>query len=790
MGLTTTAMVLRAEARRRWPAWLSVALLAAAFAGVVTAAAAGARRTDAAYPQLLAWSRAPGLLVVSGATPGQAPLPRAALARLPQVAGVGYVRQLSLAGPVDLTLLVPEDGRIPGQVWGRKIVAGRAADPARADQAEASFVAAQDRHLHPGDRLAVVLRRRGGGTIRVTLRITGVEAAAAEFPPQLDTGPPDLWVTPAFWRAHQTQTLSFPEAAVRLRPGTANLAAAVRALTRLAGPGRVAGLDPLAAQTANTERSIHLQAVSLWLLAGFLGVIGVLTVGQLLARLSVAEALGYRTLRALGLGRRQLLVIGLARAAVLGTAAAAGAVVLAVALSPLLPVGLAALAEPHPGLAADGLVLALSAATTIVVTVAMAAPAAWRAARDHGLRSEAHPRREPLLALVTAGGSAPRMIGIQLALRAGSGPTALPVRSTITGAVIGVAGLAAALTLTASLGHLLAAPRLYGVTWDAVASPATDVPLTPVARLATRDPDVAGWSEGFSDGSVQIAGHTVDVLALGGGTGPALMATPLQGRLPRATGEISLGPRTLNLLHTRIGATVAVALDRGRPVPMRVVGSAVFPAFSDGLGLGQGGALPLAGLRALTDGQAGTAALPYDALVIRFRPGVDPAVARARLAAQLTPAGAYSLQGPPVPADLVNFGRVRDLPLLLGAALSALALLTVTHLLVTSVRRRRRDFAVLRVLGCTTAQLRASAAWQAGTLTVLALAIGIPLGILGGRLAWQAFAHYLGVLPVPAIPVSQFVLLVAAALVLALLVAAFPAQSAARTHPAHPLRAE
>lgn len=200
MGLTTTGMVLRAEARRRWPAWLSVALLAAAFAGVVTAAAAGARRTDAAYPQLLAWSRAPGLLVVSGAVPQLAPLPRAALARLPQVAAVGYVRQLSLAGPADLTVMAPEDGRIPGQVWGRKIVAGRAADPARADQAEVSFVAAQDRHLHPGGRLAVVLHRRGGGTIRVTLRITGVEAAAAEFPPQLDTGPPDAWVTPAFWR--------------------------------------------------------------------------------------------------------------------------------------------------------------------------------------------------------------------------------------------------------------------------------------------------------------------------------------------------------------------------------------------------------------------------------------------------------------------------------------------------------------------------------------------------------------------------------------------------------------
>jgi FtsX-like permease family len=790
MPLTATRMYLRAEARHRWPAWASVALLIAAFAGVVTAAAAGARRTDAAYPQLLAWSRAPDLLILSGFEPQMAPLPRAALARLPQVAAVGYTRQLSLAAPQGINLLAPEDNRIPGQVWGRKILAGRPANPGRAGEAEVSFAAAQDLRLRPGDRLTVVLRRRGGGTIRVALRVTGIEAAAAEFPPQIDAGPPDVWVTPAFWRAHRAEALSFPEAAVRLRPGTANLLAVERVLTGLAGHEQFAATDTLAAQAANTERSIHLQAVALWLLAGLLGVIGVLTVGQLLARLSVAEALGYGTLRALGLNRGQLLVIGLSRAAVLGTAAAGGAIVLAVALSPLLPVGLAALAEPHPGLDADGPVLALAAVATVVVTVAAAAPSAWRAARVHGPQAGGAGRREPLLSLAISGGSAPRIIGVQLALRPGSGPSALPVRSTIAGAVAGLAGLAAALTLTASLGHLLATPSLYGVTFDAVAGSANGAPLTAVTRLTTSDPDVAAWSEGFSDGVLQIGGRRVDVMALGGGRGQLPMATPLRGRLPRASHEITLGPRTLVLLHTRIGATVIATFPGGRPVRLRVVGSAVFPTFSDGLGLGQGAALSLAGVRALTGGQAGTQALPYDALVIRFRRGIEPAAAQARLADQLTPAGAYTLQGPPAPTDLVNFGRVRDLPLLLGVALSVLALLTITHLLITSARRRRRDFAVLRVLGCTSGQIRASAAWQAGTLTAVALAIGIPVGVLCGRLAWQAFAHYLGVLPVLAIPVSQLALVVAAAFLLVLAVATLPGQSAARTHPAQTLRTE
>jgi hypothetical protein len=86
--LTVAWVFLRAELRRRWRTWLSVALLAAAFAGVVTAAAAGARRTDSAYPRLLAWSNAPDMLIVSYG-PAFAPPPRAALARMPQVAAVG-----------------------------------------------------------------------------------------------------------------------------------------------------------------------------------------------------------------------------------------------------------------------------------------------------------------------------------------------------------------------------------------------------------------------------------------------------------------------------------------------------------------------------------------------------------------------------------------------------------------------------------------------------------------------------------------------------------------------------
>jgi hypothetical protein len=44
---------LRADARRRWRAWLGVVVLVGLFGGIVTAAAAGARRTDDAYSRFV-----------------------------------------------------------------------------------------------------------------------------------------------------------------------------------------------------------------------------------------------------------------------------------------------------------------------------------------------------------------------------------------------------------------------------------------------------------------------------------------------------------------------------------------------------------------------------------------------------------------------------------------------------------------------------------------------------------------------------------------------------------------
>jgi len=263
----------------------------------------------------------------------------------------------------------------------------------------------------------------------------------------------------------------------------------------------------------------------------------------------------------------------------------------------------------------------------------------------------------------------------------------------------------------------------------------------------------------------------------------------IQGRLPQGPGEVVLGERTMATAGAHLGETVGVSLASFRPRSLKIVGTAVFPYLDDTLGLGRGAALTVAGLDSLIP--PGLAIPPIDTLFVRFRPSA--ATGQARLdsfAAWEARLGTFVTVGPATPADVVNFGRAPNLPLLLGGVLSLLALLTIAHLLLTSVRRRRRDFAVLRTLGFTRRQVRGAVAWQAGVLTGAALGIGIPAGILCGRLAWRVFADQLGVVPAAVVPLATLGVLVPVAFALALAIAAVPAESAARARPAQILRSE
>jgi len=797
---------LRSELRARWRAWAWIALLIGLVGGVVLASAAGARRTSSAFGRYLRSSRAADLLVSpenSGAGYYAALTKDPAVAALAPVAGV----ELFTSGPQSKHVLtqMAMDRRLGTEVDRPKIVEGRAPNPGRAAEALADSKAARLLHLHAGSELHATAAPQGpegpdlARARQVTLRIVGVVVTRDDVVAvNALASVPTLYATPAFLHLLDPSYYAFDDASVRIRPGMSRTAFAARArslVSRFPEAGGSLYVADQHQQAAKVESAIRPQAVALALFSLLAGIAALFVVGQIISRQLFLSAGENVTLRALGMGRNQIFALGLAQVGVPVVGGAVLAGLIAVAASPLMPIGPARVAEPNPGVAFDWALLAIGAAGIVVAFLVRVAWPAWRLA---GGRASAEGTGEPSGAgrpsrlaewSTRAGAPVSACVGVRLAVETGRGRTAVPVRSALTGTVLAVGAVAAAFTFGTNLERLVDTPRLYGQTWDVVVDTQFGK-VTPaqVERVLQRYPGVAGWTFGNHNDLV-IAGH--DVPAIGLLPGRATMwPTVLEGRTPQGPDEIILGTKTLENLHRRVGDEVqAVPQGESATRPVHIVGRAVFPFFGRGAfsptGLGEGAAWQDAG----TDGTG------FNFFTVRFRPGFGHAAEVRRLhrevQADICPGdqvcGFSTAQRP---ADITNYARIRATPLVLAAVLGLLAVATVTHLLVTSTRRRRRDLAVLKTLGFVRRQVSAAVAWQATLVVGLALLLGIPLGVAAGRSVWVVFAAHLGIAKDTSLALVPLLLAVPLALAIANALAAGPGVVAGRLRPAVVLRAE
>ena len=359
------------------------------------------------------------------------------------------------------------------------------------------------------------------------------------------------------------------------------------------------------------------------------------------------------------------------------------------------------------------------------------------------------------------------------------------MRSSLVAAVAGIVVLMAALSVSVSVKHFVSTPRLYGWTWDVAYDSHRAVSFEPGSKARTElinDPTISDASVGaLSGGTFRINGIGMDGIALDPVKGH-LEPNVLEGRSPIGLNEIAIGRKSLQQIHAHIGSTIDVAVvgKPTTPIPMRIVGTAVFPFDDDTSTVGEGlwmsaGALNRLIPEATRDGAA-----------IRFAPGISKAAALQRLKSRFD--GDYSEAK--APGGVIDYRRVSQVPLVLAGLLAVLAIGTLAHLLVSSFRRRRRDVAILKVLGFEKRQARGVVMWQAGVFTSVVLAIALPLGVVVGRWTWNVIARYGGFDPAPVVPLGQFGLVCGAALVVALVLALAPARSAARTPPAAVLRTE
>jgi ABC-type lipoprotein release transport system permease subunit len=138
----------------------------------------------------------------------------------------------------------------------------------------------------------------------------------------------------------------------------------------------------------------------------------------------------------------------------------------------------------------------------------------------------------------------------------------------------------------------------------------------------------------------------------------------------------------------------------------------------------------------------------------------------------------------------LNLEQIRSVPVLFAVIMGLMAAAVLAHVLAVASRARRRDIAVLRALGFSRGQTLRTVAWQSTIYAVGSLVIGIPAGVLFGRLAWRTYAVHLGAVPEAATPLVACLAVAVAALALGGVLAIVPAWRAARTPAAVALRAE
>jgi hypothetical protein len=843
---------LRATLRRRIGGYLALAVLVGLIGGVALASLTAARRTDSSYPDYLASTNPSGLIIqpnsnFSGAeTVAQAN--RIYQQFLTEIRHLPHVRSLATADAYNAALLTPRGGYGPVlftqvQLVASKdgmftrqdrltILSGRQA--VRPDQVVATTRAAAQLHLHVGSKLRVGIwassPRPGLPPFyrKLDLIVTGIGLVSTQVvQDDIDADRTGFLIgTPALEREFVPCCTATSYIGLRLSGGDGDDAAVAQEYLHLtttspnfAGNGaqllQLLEVYSTAAIEAEAQRAIHPEAIALGVFALIAGLAALIIGAQSISRQLLAATDDADILRALGAGPAATTADGVL--GVLGAVVAGAllAVAVAIGLSPFSLFGPVRQVQPGRGVYVDATVLGLGALGLVLILGCVAVAIGYRQAPHRAAARQQPAGRGSALvrAGLGAGLGATGVTGLRLALEPGRGRTAVPVRSVLAGAVLAVMVGAATLTFGASLSYLVSRPALYG--WDfSYALYSTDgwgpFPPAAVTPLLHRDKLIAA-STGVYFLTVQIDGQTVPGIL--SATRPAVGPQILSGTGLDGPGDIVLGPGTLAQLHKRVGDDVTVQLGPViRDARLKIVGTAALPALGDTLGihpsLATGAILPTSVVTRAALNEAGPDSGP-NAILVRMRPGVSQAAGLRSLQQianyynQVThSAQLVDQDGPqalelvanvlPVqrPAEIVNYRSMGTMPAVLAGGVGAGAVAALGLALIASVRRRRRDLALLKTLGFTRRQLAATIAWQSTVIAAGGVVVGIPLGIALGRWLWIVFARELSAVPDPVIPAASVALAALAALVLANLVAALPGRAAARTPAALLLRAE
>jgi hypothetical protein len=781
--------------RARWRSLVVVALMVALTGGFASAALAGARRTASSPARFdrAAWSRD---LMVTDDEDQERRLERLLGGPLVE-AHLDLVWVFAYVGGRDSFVFAPT-GPAGLDVERGVVVEGRRADPGDPHELVLSEVTARQYGLGVGDtaELATLSPEQVSAMFEgqqeptsfdgpvVEMRVVGVVRTLSDLSARPDE-PIPVVLTPAFldrYRglvgmggpSHMVRLADTPDAADRFG------AAVDRAFAGEPRPGR-----DTSARASALDDSVGVITIALVVLALVVAVPGLVWAAAAIARQQRLSAGDLDVLRTLGAARaeRRLLAVGTAAPALLAGAAFAPAV--AVALSPVFPVGLARRLDPDTGPHADVTILA---ATAVVVLIVLGVAAALSAARlvDRAGRHEASPVPAPAAVgwATRSLGPAPAA-GVRFALWAPRA-VSVPVRPALVGACVGVVGLVGVVVVGASLDRFVVTPARWGTTWDAAVAdgPSDQVDRDQVVDRALRDRDIEAAAMARFDEQATIDGREAKAMTLEPVKGD-LTPTIVDGREPRSADEVAVGPDTLARLGASVGQHVAISSRSWGREDFRIVGVALFPTIDYTFPLADGAAFTTGGGDRLHFGDPHRADAGFERLLVRWAPGVDHDAAVRDLRR-----GGATVDLPTASSEVTGLRDVRLFPAAAAAGLVVLGVTSTSHALAVTVRRRRVELGVLSALGFTPGQRRVVIVAQATTIGCVALVVGIPLGAVAGRLVWSTIAGSLGVATDAVLPAGLLAVGALAVILVLNLIAAVPARSAGRLPVAEALRSE
>jgi hypothetical protein len=624
--------------------------------------------------------------------------------------------------------------------------------------------------------------------------------------------------TPVLARKLIVRGINYINYALTLDHGARDVPAVEREVIKALPKGTTYSFHVTSSVAAQVNKSIEPEAIALGIFGLIAALAALVIASSLVARVLQSDGEDLVVLRALGAPSSMVassVLLGVLGSVLVGSVFAAA---VAVALTPLSPIGPVHSIYPYKGLSFDWLVLGLGFALIMLVLAVIAT----YLARRRALRNVSGPRRFAASAgsrvarrLAEIGLPVTLVVGVRFATEPGRDRDAVPVRAALLGSMLAVMLVVATVTFGSGLNTLISRPALYGWNWNyALSGNGTGIPPQST-KLLSSDPLVGGWS-GVSFASLQIDGETTPALLMA--THAKVSPLPLSGHGLDANNQIVLGAATMQQLHKHLGDTVVASYGLAKdapvyvaPIHLTIVGTAALPAVGDPLsGHPSMGTGAIVSVKLESSVMQKFLASPYPTLngpkmvFVRFRPGVSNAAGLKSLK-KVDAGGNKALYAVPdgqgkgdsvlplavqYPAEIENYRSIGDTPSVLAIGLAAGASAALGLTLTASVRRRRRELAMLRALGFTGRQLRSTIAWQASVAGVGGVVVGVPLGIVLGRWLWTLFARYINAVPEPTVPLFAVVVVSVCALLLVNIVAALPARSAARISTAQVLRGE